>query len=529
MGPGETTPIGTVPASVPASVNSSSNASGNEIDIGALLQQTQGDTAEYQKLLGESVVPVAGAHVGQIPSAMTRPIGPAPQTEGYARPRNEGEAISNMLTSAGNAVSKVITAERQQKQTHLTDAATRLFTAQAAIDEAQQMHDSATAIGDTPAAAEAQKLIEKNTAVRDGITSDRKLRDSLAKGLNINYLDPSKNKTEAHAAVQAAIKNAKNIQEKRQLAKQALQQYQQKANQQAVQNFGQAFAKSQPQTLEPNQLAQQKLAAYQQQRKDAIETLKVMGPVYAAQLREQGAITVESMRGTTELYKASVEAASRLKVQLEKNLQDDKNNASALRLEQMRGANARSLEALKEGNPIEVLKSFNDAQKDYETALTENQKSRQALFNELDKASHSRAIEIRRRLQVMDAEDEQAKNAFTLNRNVIAKGLGLNINDPRLAIPTVPTVQVGEGAGNDSTSRNDSTSGKSSSTVSPDLDPRTGKPWTGRVSEADKLIVKSHYEARALANEATHKAIQTTHSINKGVDKVKRFFNTDSD
>jgi hypothetical protein len=261
-------------------------------------------------------------------------------------------------------------------------------------------------------------------------------------------------------------------------------------------------------------MAQAQLETYQQQRKDAVETFKAMGPIYAEQLRAQGAVTVEGMRNATDLRKAAIEAAEKLDEQILKNKQADKDNAAARSLEGLRDANARSLELLKQGNPIEVLKSFNDAQKNYETSITENQKSRQALNNELDKASSSRAPEIRRQLQAIDASDVQAKNAFTLNRNVIAKGLNVSVDDPRLQIPTV---HVGEGAGNATTS------GSSSSTVSTDLDPRTGHPWKSSVSAADRLIVKAHYGAGILSHDVN----QEIDSVNQGIRKIQRFFDPD--
>jgi hypothetical protein len=293
MGPTETTSIGTVPASV----SSASVGGHNEVDMGVLLQQIQGDTATQQRLMREAITPVSGSHVGQIPSALTKPIGEAPQSQTpYERPRSKGEAISNMINSAGNAVSKVITAEKEQKQTHLTDAATKLFTAQAAIDEAQQQHDSATAIGDNATAQKAQQLIDQNIKVRDGITSDPKLRKALAKGLNIDYIDPSNNKTEEHAAVQAAIKNAKTIQEKRQLAKQAQQQHQQQANQQGAQNFGTAFAKAQPQTLAPNQMAQAQYSAYVEAQKANLSATRALIPLLSAQVRANANESLETRR-----------------------------------------------------------------------------------------------------------------------------------------------------------------------------------------------------------------------------------------
>jgi len=267
--------------------------------------------------------------------------------------------------------------------------------------------------------------------------------------------------------------------------------------------------------LVPNQMAQQQLEAYQQQRKDAIETFKAMGPIYAEQLRAKGAATVEGMRSATDLRKAAIDSAAKLDEQILKNTQADKDNAAARSLAALSAANARSLELLRQGNPVEVLRSFNDAQKNYETAITENQKSRQALNNELDKASSSRAPEIRRQLQAIDASDEQAKNAFTLNRNVIAKGLNVSVDDPRLQIPTV---HVGEGAQNGA-----GAAGTSAKSVSTDLDPRTGHPWKSSVSAADRLIIKAHYGAGILS----HDAGQTVDSINQGVRKVERFFDPD--
>ena len=290
MGQTETTSIGSVPASV-----STSMGSGGGVDVGMLLRQIQGDTATQQKLMREAITPVSGSHVGQIPSALTKPIGPAPQSQTpYERPRSKGEAISNMINSAGNAVSKVITAEKEQKQTHLTDAATKLFTAQAAIDEAQQQHDSATAIGDNATAQKAQQLIDQNTKVRDGITSDPKLRKALAKGLNIDYIDPSNNKTEEHDAVKKALINVQGFREKREAAAQAKKDFQAKNQPVAAQNFATAFSKSQPQGMAPNMMAQQKIVMQQANTKAQMEYTKALIPLW-----------VEDKRAATEIVKAN--------------------------------------------------------------------------------------------------------------------------------------------------------------------------------------------------------------------------------
>ena len=277
MGPTETTSIkGAVPTSG-----------------GDPLASIMGDAAAYQKMVRESITPVAGAHTAQVPASLTRPVGAAPQTQGYAQPRNKGQAIANAITSAGNAVSQIITAEKQKKQDHLVDATTKLFQAQALIDEATQQRDSAQATGDTAAALKAQELITQNEKVRDGITIDPKLRKDLAKVLHVNYVDPTENKPEHIAALKKATENVKGWQEKRE----AIKAENQKQNQAAAQNFGQAYTKSQPQGLAPNVLAQQRIAIEQAQQKVLWEYRGKVDPAYihaqAANYAEQTRIRAQ--------------------------------------------------------------------------------------------------------------------------------------------------------------------------------------------------------------------------------------------
>jgi hypothetical protein len=467
-------------------------------------------------LIKAASMPIAGSHVAGVPSSLTTPIAPHQNmpfnnSEVVGRHNAKMRGIGNAITGVTNALGTVVNKEAQQKQGQIKDAATKVIMAQQGIDEAKQALEAAHASGDTAGVQKATQLIQQNQQARDAIFADPKMRKALVKGFNISYTDPQSNKTEDHEAVKAAMAQAKTFQEKKEAAQQARQKY----NEQQGAGAGAAFEKSAPQGMQPNVQAQQQLAAVQQERKDAIETFKAMGPIYAEQLRAQGNITVESMRSATDLRKAAIDVAAKLDEQILKNKQAGADNAAARSLEAMRNANARSLELLKQGNPIEVLKSFNDAQKNYETSITENQKSRQALNNELDKASSSRALELRRQLQDIDAKDEQAKNAFTLNRNVIAKGLNVSVDDPRLQIPTV---HVGEGVQNGA-----SAAGTGAESVSADNDPRTGKPWKSSVSATDRLLIKGYYGAGIISHDAS----QTVDSINQGVRKVERFFDSD--
>jgi len=176
-----------------------------------------------------------------------------------------------------------------------------------------------------------------------------------------------------------------------------------------------------------------------------------------------------------------------------------------------------AVKSLEVNNPIKTMELFNSASKDYEASITENQKSRQALNAELDKKPGSgREQEIRRQLQSIDAADSSAKNAFTLNRNVIAKALNLPVDAPALQ---VPTIHVGDGV---------TDAGSSSSTSSaskPDIDPRSGKPWSSSTSAVDRAIISAHYGGTVLAN----KIEDDINGVNQGVKSIKRFFDTQTD
>jgi len=488
------------------------SAGGGGFDIASLIQNIS--TPIPQGLMQAATPSVSGGHAMQVPSSLQQPIGPhqdrpmdTRRVVGAKAAKLQG--IGNAITGATNAIGAVVTKEAQIKQNQIKDSATKVIQAQQAIDEAKQLHDSAIATGDAATASKAQEMIQKNTQARDAIFADPKMRKALVKGFNISYTDPASNKTEEHTAVMAAMKDAKNWQEKRQ----KMQEYQQQQNQAAGSAAGEAFAKGQPQGMAANVLAQQQVAAIQNQNKERLETVKALGPLWVEKMRAEGNLNVAEVNKAADLRKAAIEANSKIDVQLLKNKQDDKNNAASLSLEAYRKSADRALELLKQGNPVEVLKAFNESQKNYETAITENQKSRQALNNELDKADESRGIEIRRQLQSMDAMDEQAKNAFTLTRNVIAKGLSIDVTDSRLQIPTV---KVGEGV-------QSGRAASTSTTPSTDLDPRTGAPWKSSVSTTDRLLIKAHYEEGILS----HNVETTVESINKGVRKLERFFDPD--
>jgi tetratricopeptide (TPR) repeat protein len=468
-----------------------------------------------QNLVKAAMTPIPGAHAAQVPSNMTTPIPAANQgrlidTRGIVGHKNARAAgIGNAIIGATNAIGAVTTAMADQKQNQVRDAAQKVITAQQAIDEAQQAHDAALSSGDAAAASKAQELIQKNIQVRDGVFADPKLHKALVKGFNISYTDPGSNDSIEHKGAIAGIKAAKDAQAKKEMIL-AEKQRQQSASGKAA---GAAFAEQQPQGLTANLQAQAQLAQAQQQRKDMLEAMKAYGPVYAANIRAQGQVNAEQIRADVEMRKSAVEANAKLQEAQMRMKETSMHDSNAIALENLRGSIERSNILLQQGDPVKVMALFNESQKNYEQAVTENQKSRQALNTELDKKpGGSRETEIRRQLDKIDAADAAAKNALTLNRNVIAKGLHLQATDERLQ---VPTIHVGEGVSDGGTGA--ANTGSSSST---DLDPRSGKPWDSRVSATDRAIVKAHYGATVLSNRVE----DTIQNLNTDVKKFTRFF-----
>lgn len=253
------------------------------------------------ELVMRASVPLAGEHVASVPSSIATPVSPyqerpLDQRQVTGRSAAKRQGIANAFTAAGNALGTIVTKEAQIKQNHIRDAAQKVILAQQGIDEAKIAHDQAVEAGDAVAASKYQEMIQKNQQARDAVFADPKMRKALQKGFNINYTDPSANKTEEHAAVQEAIKNAKSIQEKREL----MRQQQEKQNQEAGSAMGAAFEKSMPQGMAANTLAQAQLAQVLADRKEAAATMKSVLP---AIIRGDASVRVENIRSLTELQK----------------------------------------------------------------------------------------------------------------------------------------------------------------------------------------------------------------------------------
>lgn len=376
----EAQPGWSVPVSAPA------QATQTGPDIGQLIQNIAQPV--NPQLIQAATTPITGSHAAMVPSSLTTPVAPhqnmpfdTRRVVGRGNARRQG--IGNAFTGAINALGQIVSKEAQLKQNGIRDAAQKVIISQQAIDEAQQQLDMATANGDTATALKMKDIIAQNTHARDAIFADPKMRKALVKGFDISYTDPGSNKTEEHAAVQEALKNAKTWQEKREIMRAQQQKQQEAAGAQA----GAAYAKSQPQGLAPNTSAIQQLQIAQANQKVQQAALKdyltftasirrADATVDAARVREMGSSMLQAQRLGFQQDMQQQRFA-----QAEKLLGERFDNQ--VKLLGMRMANARQLAKDiwqdKEADPLTMYTKTRKASEEYQKSMQSAIKDYQAL------------------------------------------------------------------------------------------------------------------------------------------------------
>ena len=376
---------------VPATPAAQSSRNGG-LDIASLIQNIS--TPIPQGLMQAATTPVQGGHAMQVPSSLQQPIGPhqdrpMDQRQVVGRKAAKLQGIGNAITGATNAIGAVVTKEAQIKQNQIKDSATKVIQAQQAIDEAKQLHDSALATGDAATASKAQEMIQKNTQARDAIFADPKMRKTLVKGFNISYTDPASNKTEEHTAVMAAMKDAKNWQEKRQ----KMQELQQQQNQQAGSAAGEAFAKGQPQGMAANALAQSQVSMIQAQQKIQQQTMKDVMTYQAAMAGHQATVTAAQLRTQAQsiqqqnTFNHQQDMLNQRFAQAQHLLKERLNNDFALIGAREKAARelADDVYSDKETDPLTMYTKSNTAMLKYQDNLSKNQNLLTTLMEERQK------------------------------------------------------------------------------------------------------------------------------------------------
>ena len=500
--------MGTVPASVPA-------AQSGGLDINELIKNIV--TPIDPNLVRAATSPIPGSHAQGVPSSLTTPIAPhqdrqLDNRQVVGRKAARIQSVGNAFTGATNALGAIVTKEAQIKQNQIRDAAQKVIMAQQAIDEAKQAHDAAIQSGDAATASKMQAVMQQNQQARDAIFADPKMRKALVKGFDISYTDPQSNKTEEHAAVQEALKNAKSFAEKKAI----MQAQQQKQQQAAGQQAGAAFEKSQPQGLSANTQAQAQLAVAQQQQKNQLDSIKALAPYFAAQVRAGSLMSIADKKNAVDLRVHAMEQQTAIDKQLLENQQHNVDNEAKRSLARLEASLKNWVNAADAANPANIMKAFQTATDDFQKNTDAVQKSRQALNTELDKlgsSNESRKIEIRRQLAALDQQDVISKNAFEAIKNFAIKQSGM---DPKQFEVTVPVPHVGEGVSG-ATSDGASTSS--------DLDPRSGKPFKSSVSTTDRILIKTLAGLSGVYNKGAGAAS----GISKDIDDIERELERGSD
>ena len=232
------------------------------------------------------MTPVPSGHAMSIPSSMTQPLPgfqPMPfMPQGVGRHAARQRGIANAVTGVTNAVGAFSRAKEQQHHEQVATGTQRLMEAQQAIDQAEQAKKNPGITAQQ--SAQLQESIDRNKNVMNSILGDDKMRKDIAKGLDVSFTDPSKNRTPEHGAVAAG-------------------------KQQAQETFQQQFQRQMPQTMQPDPVAQYKMQQQIAQKTSDQKLLAAMIPrIMSAQSAMDRAHYVQGMMNLRQISKQDFDA-----------------------------------------------------------------------------------------------------------------------------------------------------------------------------------------------------------------------------
>lgn len=331
---------------------------GTGIDTGALLQQIlSSNKSNLSDLASKAMTPIPGGHATQIPATMLhmqdqpgpQPMIPhQPGVDVVGKGNARGIGIGNAVLGVTHALAATETALDNKKKLEVASATQQLITAQNAYDQAKQAYQA------NPANADAKAAMDRNLQVMNGILSNDKLRKAVAKGMNIDFTDPSANDSLEHAGVAQG----------KEMAQQHL-------------SYGEQFNQKTPTTMQPNTQAQAQYAAAIEQQKINNEAVKSIIPLISAQLRAASA----DKRTEGILDASKIREAGQIAIQQAKdqsawnrtlaNIQGRKDLAKdqfGYKMQEIGAEGQKDLEVfkskleMKTADPMAQLKAFNDFQ-----------------------------------------------------------------------------------------------------------------------------------------------------------------------
>ncbi|SRR6266567_91573 len=189
-------------STVPSSV---SQAQSGMSDVSQQLDKIFSEnTQELQKLAIAATTPVAGGHATAVPSSLMQPPtefqgAPLDHREVVGAGNARAQGIGNSITATLNTIGAVRTTLDNKKKVEIASSTQQLVTAQQAADQAKQIMAS-NPDQNSDAYKQAKEAYDHNTQIQGTILTGKHGKD-IMKGFNIDYTDPSANKTIQHDAV----------------------------------------------------------------------------------------------------------------------------------------------------------------------------------------------------------------------------------------------------------------------------------------------------------------------------------------
>lgn len=266
-----------IPGASQPSQQSSTASQGVDI-ISQLIASAHEADARAAASAKQAIIPMGGGHVAptqQKGFGNQNPIlHPMDNSPVYGHHQATMRGIRNLTAGVANLVTKVDQEEAKKQQQNLQVNMERLLHGTASMDQAKEV------LAQDPNNADAKKQFEQAQASISEILSDKKVRNEISKGFNINFTDPSKNNTKEHAAVKAA-----------------------------TESYKEQFLKQLPTQMQPNQAAIAQATSDAADAKATHSLIDKLAPaIVTAQSREQSA----AITGQSRIDTANIAAGSKV-------------------------------------------------------------------------------------------------------------------------------------------------------------------------------------------------------------------------
>jgi hypothetical protein len=277
-------PFGGGSGSVPSSSSSS--------DPGALIASLTGQgltAAQMQQLANKAAIPVPGGSPQQMPASLLynpqkSTPGQLDKSQAVGKGYGKAQGIGNSIIGAMNAIAAVKTGEDNKKKLQIATDTHTLLTEQNNIDQATQAMQALPQ--DAPERKQLQDSIDASKQRMNGILSDKKTADSIAKGFHIDFTDPQANNTLDHQGVKQG----------QQMAQETLSRADQ-------------FMQKAPAPLGPNVQAQARYTAAMQAQQMQQKTMQAFIPLVRAMMQSQTASDNREATFGREQYHEAMENA----------------------------------------------------------------------------------------------------------------------------------------------------------------------------------------------------------------------------